>query len=106
MGAGSGKDFFAKAVVVDSGSKVGDLTGPAKDILAVDIKPKPYRLIMGGEGMEIYVYDGVPFKFTKTLNVHSNFINQVAFNKSGSHFVSVSGDKSIVLHDTNSLEVV
>jgi hypothetical protein len=41
--------LFAKAIVFDSGSKVGDLNGPTKGILAVDIKPKPYRLIMGGE---------------------------------------------------------
>lgn len=48
-GVGEGKDIFAKAVIADSGSKLGDLFGPTKNILTVDIKKKPYRLAMAGE---------------------------------------------------------
>jgi hypothetical protein len=83
-GVGEGKDLFAKAVVFDTGSKVGDLNGPTKGLLAVDIKQKPYKLIMGGENYEVYVYDGLPFKLTKTLHPHQHFVNSLAFNKDGS----------------------
>lgn len=38
VGVGEGKDLFAKAIVYDTGSKVGDLNGPTKGLLTVDIK--------------------------------------------------------------------
>jgi len=62
IAGGGGKDMFAKAIIADSGSKLGDLFGPTKNILSVDVKKKPFRLIMGGENYDVYVYDGVPFK--------------------------------------------
>jgi WD40 repeat protein len=83
-GVGEGKDIFAKAVVATTGSKAGDLNGPTKELLSVAIRPKPYRLVMGGANHDIFAYDGVPFKYTKTLNVHSHFVNALAFSKDGS----------------------
>jgi len=41
--------MFAKAVLVESGSKVGDLFGPTKFVNTIDIKQKPYKAIIGGE---------------------------------------------------------
>ena len=83
-GVGMGKELIAKVVVHDTGSKVGDLTGPTKTILAVDIKPKPFRLIMGGENQSIFVFDGVPFKAVKTISgMHTNFINGLKFSPNG-----------------------
>lgn len=80
IAAGEGKDMFAKAILADSGSKIGDIFGPSKTITTIDVKPKPYRLILGGENYEMYVFDGVPFKSVKTINTHSNFVNKVAFS--------------------------
>ena len=74
---GEGKEMFAKAVIADSGSKLGDLFGPTKTVNPMDLKPKPYRLALSGENYEIYVFDGVPFKHTKTIHVHSNFVNKI-----------------------------
>lgn len=68
--AGEGKDMFAKAVLIDSGSKVGDLFGPSKTVITMDIRPKPYRLVMGGENLEMYAFDGAPFKHVKTIHAH------------------------------------
>jgi len=82
------------------------LIGPGKTLLSADIKKKPYRLLLAGEEKDIYVFDGVPFKYVKTLSLHSNFINKVSFNPSGDKFVSVSNDKSINLVDASSLEVI
>ena len=50
------------------------------------------------------MFDGVPFKAVKTLHSHTHFVNGLAFNRDGSMFVSVSSDKSIILHDTATLE--
>jgi hypothetical protein len=36
--AGEGKDSFAKAVLADSGTKIGDLFGPSKNITTIDIR--------------------------------------------------------------------
>jgi hypothetical protein len=46
---GDGKDMFAKAVLTESGTKQGDLFGPSNSVHSIDIKKKPYRLIMSGE---------------------------------------------------------
>ncbi len=104
--AGEGKDMFAKAVLADSGSKIGDLFGPSKTVIAMDIRPKPYRLILGGEGSEMYAYDGVPFKHIKTIHAHSSFVNRIMFSPNAKHFVSVSSDKNIIIHNSETLEVV
>ena len=98
--------MFAKAVLAESGSKVGELYGPTKNVISIDIKQKPYRLIMSGESFEVYVFDGVPFKIAKTLKDNTNFINRVAFRPDGKQFVSVSSDKTIIVYDTETLEQV
>lgn len=46
---GEGKDMLAKAVLADSGTKIGDLFGPSKTVTSMDIKQKPYRLVLSGE---------------------------------------------------------
>lgn len=98
--------MFAKAIIADSGSKVGDIFGPSKTVMAVDIKQKPYRMIVSGENYEVYVFDGVPFKSVKSIHSHQNFVNQVKFSPNGQQFLSVSSDKSIIIYDTESLEQV
>ena len=103
---GEGKDMLAKAILADSGTKIGDIFGPSKPVLSLDIKPKPYRLILSGENNEIYLFDGAPFKHTKTITQHTGFVNKVAFRPDGKVFVTVSSDKSIVLHDTETMEVI
>lgn len=100
VASGEGKDLFAKAILVDSGSKVGDILGPTATLTTTDIKCKPYRLILGGENSEIYAFDGVPFKFVKTFTPHTNFINRVLFKPDGKQFLSVSSDKTICLFDS------
>ena len=103
---GDGKDMLAKAVLADSGTKVGDLFGPSKTVTSIDLKQKPYRLVLSGENQEVYVFDGVPFKHTKTINLHTNFVNKVAFRPDGKVFVTVSSDKIIAFHDADTLEII
>lgn len=106
---GDGKDQFAKAILAESGTKQGDIFGPSKRVITIDLKqtgPKTQKLLVGGEGNEICVFDGVPFKFTKTLRDQTGFVNKVSFRPDGLFFVSVSADKSVVIYDTQTLEVV
>ena len=103
---GEGKDMLAKAVLADSGTKIGDLFGPSKAVTSMDIKQKPYRLVLSGENQEVYVFDGVPFKHAKTITQHTNFVNKVAFRPDGKVFVTVSSDKTIILHDSETLDVI
>jgi hypothetical protein len=37
--AGDGKTYFAKAILVDTGSNLGDITGLAKRTLCCDLRP-------------------------------------------------------------------
>ena len=103
---GEGKDMLAKAVLAESGTKVGDLYGPSKTVTSMDLKAKPYRLVLSGENQEVYVFDGVPFKHAKTINLHTNFVNQVSFRPDGKVFMSVSSDKTIAFYDSETLEVI
>jgi WD40 repeat protein len=98
--------MLVKAVLADSGTKIGDVFGPTKTVLSMDIKPKPYRLIISGEDQEVYVFDGVPFKHAKTISQHTSFVNRVTFRPDGKVFVTVSSDKSIVLFDSETLEPI
>lgn len=106
IAAGEGKDMFAKAVLTDSGTKIGDIYGPTKTVTTIDVKPKPYRLVLGGENQELHIFDGAPFKSVKTVNNHTNFVNKVAFSQSGTKFLSVSSDKSIAIYDSESTEIL
>jgi len=106
---GDGKDQFAKAILTETGTKQGDIIGPTKRVISIDLKqtgPKSMKLLVGGENNEITVFDGAPFKFNKTLRTHTGFINKIAFRPDGLFFVSVSADKSIAIYDTETLEVV
>jgi WD repeat-containing protein 1 (actin-interacting protein 1) len=67
--------------------------------------PKTIKLLVAGENNEISVFDGAPFKFTKTLREHTGFINKIAFRQDGIFFASASADKSVVIYDTETLEV-
>jgi WD40 repeat protein len=62
---------------------------------------KKSALFTGGEGNEILVHEGFPFKGQgkSTGVVHSNFTNQLKVSPDNSKFVTVSSDKSIVVHD-------
>lgn len=61
--------------------------------------------MVGSEGNEISVFDGAPFKFIKTLREHTGFVNKIAFRPDGIFFASISADKSLVIYDTETLEV-
>jgi len=52
----------------------------------------------------MYAFDGAPFKHVKTIHSHQNFVNRISFSPDGKHFASASSDKSVVIHDSETME--
>lgn len=107
VGAGSQR---AAAINVDSGTRIGDMTGANGTLLTCDIKlTKPPKCIASGEDMEVQVFKGIPYRHDCGLpKKHTGFINKLAFSKTdqGAHFVSASGDKTITVYNTESNEAL
>lgn len=53
----------------------------------------------GSDDFSVALFSGSPMGLQKTLNDHSNFVQQVAFSPSGKRLVSVGSDKKIVVHN-------
>ncbi|KAI9099792.1 nitrous oxide reductase [Phlyctochytrium arcticum] len=100
IAVGEGKDRFGHAFLFDSASSVGEIGGHSKAINSVDIRPgRPLRAITGSDDMGVNFYHGVPFKFNKSMNEHSRFVQCVRFSPSGDHFVSSGSDGKLFLYD-------
>jgi len=102
----------AIAINLDSKNTVGDVSCTTGDILTCDLKiSRPFKFICGGEEREINYYKAMPMNHLKTMqNVHTNFIQKVAFTPNEwdkcAHFITVSSDKSIKVHNCETYELV
>ena len=45
--------------------------------------------------MTVAFYNGVPFKYAKTIRDHTRFVHAVEFSPNGDHFVSVGADGKV-----------
>jgi hypothetical protein len=71
--AGEGKTYFAKGILIDTGSSLGDISGIAKPLNCCDLRrDRPYRLAVGGEEFLVGFYEGPPFKFKKSSKVSTH----------------------------------
>ena len=41
----------------------------------------------------------MPYKFAKTIKVHTSFVHSVAFSPAGAHFASAGADRKLFVHD-------
>ena len=97
-------------------------------------KQRPFRAVTGGDDRTLIFSHGVPFKYAKTLNEHTGFVQDVAFSvsavacadatldprvfiwfictpvasvqPSGDHFASVGADGKLLLYDGSSGDFV
>ncbi|KAJ3309639.1 hypothetical protein HDV04_005889 [Boothiomyces sp. JEL0838] len=100
IGVGEGKDKFGHAFLFDSASSVGEISGHAKAINSVSIKPnRPLRAVTGSDDFTVNYYHGVPFKFNKSIKDHSRFVQCVRFSPNGEQFVSAASDSKLFLYD-------
>ena len=92
VGGGASK---AKVFAWDTGSNLGDIIPHTKKIITCDLRPTlPHRLVMGGEDFNVSFYTGAPFKYSKGIKEHSNFVNCARFSPTGALFVTVSSDRT------------
>ncbi|XP_071372655.1 WD repeat-containing protein 1 isoform X1 [Centroberyx affinis] len=97
---GEGREKFGAVFLWDTGSSVGEITGPSKVINSVDLKQtRPYRLITGSDDNSATFFEGPPFKFKFTLAGHSRFVNCVRFSPDGNRFATAGADGQIILYD-------
>lgn len=97
---GQGREKFGAVFLADSGASAGEIMGMNKTINAVDFKTtRPYRLIAGSEDFSVCLFEGPPFKFKKTIQMHTNFVNCARFSSKCDIFVSGSADGKILAFD-------
>ncbi|WFD07294.1 WD40 repeat-like protein [Malassezia vespertilionis] len=107
IAVGEGREKFGHAFLVDSGSSVGEISGHSKVINAAAIRAqRPFKAVTGGDDASVIFYTGVPFKYAKTLRVHTRFVQDVAYMPDGSVFVSAGSDGRVFAYDGQSGDVL
>ena len=100
IAVGDGRERFGHAFSFDSGSSVGEVTGHSRQINAVAIrKERPFRAVTAGDDNNLVFYHGAPYKYNKTINTHTRFVQDVAYAPNGDHFVSVGSDSKVFVYD-------
>jgi len=99
VAAGDGNEMKATAMIWDTGSKTGEVTGHIKKVNSISFRSqRPFRIATGGDDMLVAFHEGPPFKFKKSHTVHTNFVNIVRFSPDGEWFISAGGDSKLCLY--------
>ncbi|KAG8933865.1 WD40 repeat-like protein [Tulasnella sp. 418] len=98
---GEGREKFGHAFQVDTGSAAGEIgAGHSKFINAVSIRhQRPFRAVTGGDDGRLVFHSGVPFKYEKTIQSHTQFIQDVQYSPNGDFFASVGSDYKAFVYD-------
>lgn len=60
---------------------------------------RPFKVVTGGEDMQVAFHQGPPFKFVRSHATHTNFVNCVRFSPDGAWFVSAGSDSKLCLFE-------
>ncbi|CAO1635314.1 unnamed protein product [Parajaminaea phylloscopi] len=102
---GEGKERFGHFFFMETGSSCGEVSGHAKVVNSVALKPnRPFRAVTGSDDAKLVFYTGVPFKYSSTVTDHTRFVQGVAYSPDGSHFASVGSDSKLIIYDGSSAE--
>lgn len=100
VASGDGKETRAVAMIWDTGSKTGEISGHTKQVNSVSFRSqRPFRVVTGGEDMLVAFHHGPPFKFARSHVVHTNFVNSVRYSPDGAHVISAGSDSKLCLYD-------
>lgn len=100
VACGDGKEVRAVAMIWDTGSKTGEVTGHTKQVNSISFRSqRPFKIATGGEDMQVAFHQGPPFKFVRSHSTHSNFVNCVRFSPDGEWFLSAGSDAKLCLYD-------
>lgn len=103
---GEGREKYAHAFHIDTGSSVGELHGHSKPVNAVAVRAqRPFKAVTGSDDGTVLFYTGVPFKYARTLATHTRFVQDVAYAPNGATFVSAGADGRLFLYDGTSGDV-
>ena len=101
---GEGKTKFAKVISIDMGT-TGDIGTVSATLNSCSFRPeRPYKLVMGGDELELKCYEGPPYNFVKSDKSHSGFINHIRYSPKGTYIVSGGADRKLVLYDGKTYE--
>lgn len=107
VACGDGNETKAVAMIWDTGSKTGEVTGHTKMVNSIAFRSqRPFRIITGSEDMAVNFHAGPPFKFGKSENCHTNFVNWVGFSPDGEWAASAGSDSKLVLFGGKEGELV
>ncbi|ELU08591.1 hypothetical protein CAPTEDRAFT_81584, partial [Capitella teleta] len=80
---------FGAVFNAETGASVGEIMGHSQSINSCDFRPqRPFRLVTASEDSSLAFFEGPPFKFQKTMNDHSKFVNVVRYAPNGEVFIS------------------
>lgn len=104
---GEGRERFGHVFMTDTGTSVGEISGQSKPINSVDFRPvRPFRIITGSEDNTIGIFEGPPFKFKKTKQDHSRFVQIVRYSKDGKFFASGGFDGKVFIYNADTSDLV
>ena len=104
---GEGRERFGHVFMADTGTSVGEISGQSKPINSCDFRPaRPFRVITGSEDNTIGIFEGPPFKFKKTKQEHSRFVQAVRYSPDGKYFASAGFDGKVFLYDGNTSDLI
>lgn len=108
VAVGQGIQCYGKVIMADSGNNIGEISGHSKTLLSCDFRPtRPFRIVTAGEDFLLNVFNGPPFRLSKSHQHHTNYVNCVRFSPDGQHILSVSSDKKMLIlsGETGDLEL-
>eukprot|EP00124_Ichthyophonus_hoferi_P001892 Ihof_evm9s112 gene=Ihof_evmTU9s112 len=104
---GDGREKFGAAILWDSGSSIGDISGHSKCINSIDWKQtRPYRLVTGSEDCATAFFAGPPFKFQNSKSDHQRFVNVTRFSPDGAMYATASSDGQVFLYDGKTSDLI
>lgn len=104
---GEGRERFGAVFMTETGTSVGEISGQSKAINSCDFRPnRPFRVVTGSEDNTIAIFEGPPFKFKRTKQEHTRFVQAVRFSPSGHLFASGGFDGKVFIYDGTSSDLV
>lgn len=90
---------YGHAFTFDTANSCGEILGHSKIINACSIRSvRPFRAVTASDDMTVNFLQGPPFKFSKSINDHTRFVQAVRYSPDGQFFASVGSDAKVCVH--------